>query len=507
MNRSIKSVIDSAKDNSSIDMSYIGLDVWVAHIETNDIFENLKLINFPPNITELKFGYNLSNSIVSPIILPPYVNTYTGPILDDMNFPDSLRTISISETKNSICFSKIEIPSGVTDITVVSIYNLSNVDELKLPLGLEYFRIDGPFNSSIDRLNLENLQNLKKITLPDSFIQPFNITTKPNLIIEKIDDLSEFPIEFKENTHMETKNTVINSTPIVNAAIRKYIPILNHLKIKLDENIPSISHIWSNIIMEGLVNIETISVDSVLSTNVFQSIHLVFDRSYVLNRKVCRHLFINNVNFDEKMTNSYLNLSRSLKRIGDMNIIIHHNNNVSLHGIAKRMASILNMNHYFDGVYSSLFGSIQSMIYINKNTLIIIRGQVHKQFKVPIKDNEENSVVPLPSSSSSLVVPMEDIVGNPPPVKDIILISWSKCVFCKKQEEIINSLKYELNSSLFDEKVTIEIVDDPNKVSDKRVTSFPSWVVNGSIQAGVKDKEEISKLLNQSFHNNSTTLT
>ena len=498
MNRSIKSVIDSAKDNSSIDMSYIGRDVWVAHIETNDIFENLKLTNFPPNITELKFGYNLSNSIVSPITLPPYVNTYTGPVLNDMIFPDSLRTVSISETKNSICFSKIGIPSGVTDITVVTIDKLSNVDELKLPLGLEYFRIDGPFNSSIDRLNLENLQNLKKITLPDSFIQPFNIT-KHNLIIEKSDDLSEFPIEFKENIFgMETKNTVINSTHTVNDAIRKYIPSLNHLKIKLDEDIPSISHIWSNILMEGLVNVKTISVDSILSTNVFQSIHLVFDRSYVLNRTVCKNLFINNVNFDENMTNSYLNLSRSLKRIGDMNIIIHHTNNVSLHGIAKRMASVLNMNHYVDGVYSSLFGSIQSMIYVNKNTLIINRGQIHKQFKAPIdKDNEDNNVVPVPSSSSSLVVPMEDIVGNPPPIKDIILISWSKCVFCKKQEEIIDSLKSELNNSLFDEKVTIETVDDPSKVSDKRVTSFPSWVVNGSIQAGVKDKEEINKLIKQ----------
>jgi len=487
MNSSIKSVIDSAKDNSTIDMSYIGKNIWVAYIDTDHVFQNLKLVNIPSNITEIKFGNNISKSIISPLVLPPYITTYTGPILDKMEFPDSLNTIEIIETNNNICFSNMKLPLTITSITITPLDSLSTLDSLKLPSGLEVLQINYPFNSCIDNLNLENLQHLKKIILPDSFLQPFNLM-KYGLIIEKNDVIVDFPVEFKENSFIED-NVVLNSTPIVNHAIRKYLPSIKNLKIKLDDVIPSIPHVWFNVLLEGKVEVETIIIDSVDNINALKSISLVFNRSNMLKRKVCKNLIINNINFNELMINSYLNLSRSLSRIGNINISLHHTNNINLHGIAKRMASILNMNHFTNGMYSSLFGAIESVIYVKNDTIFIEMGQVHKHFEPPVIIEETTNI---PNSSSLLVVPMEDVIGLPPPIK-IKLISWSKCIFCKKQEEIIESLKTEIND--LDQIIDINVVDDPSEISDKRVTSFPSWVIKDVIEPGVKSKEDIKRLL------------
>ena len=41
----------------------------------------------------------------------------------------------------------------------------------------------------------------------------------------------------------------------------------------------------------------------------------------------------------------------------------------------------------------------------------------------------------------------------------------------------------------------MEIVEDPSTISDKRIKSFPSWVVNGEIQIGVKNEEQIKEML------------
>ena len=38
-------------------------------------------------------------------------------------------------------------------------------------------------------------------------------------------------------------------------------------------------------------------------------------------------------------------------------------------------------------------------------------------------------------------------------------------------------------------------MDDPSEISDKRVTSFPSWVIKDVIEPGVKSKEDIKRLL------------
>ena len=151
------------------------------------------------------------------------------------------------------------------------------------------------------------------------------------------------------------------------------------------------------------------------------------------------------------------------------------------------MSTVLNMN-YVNGIYYSLFGAIESTLYVNNKTIVIKRGQVPKKFV--LKNIEEDKIM-IPQSSSTLVVPI-DVEGIPPPQKEISLFSWTKCGFCNKQEEIINNLDFK---QFFDEKVKVEIVEDPSIISDKRITSFPSWVVNDEIQIGVKNEEQIKEML------------
>ena len=480
MNRSIKSIIDSASDNDSIDISYIGKEIWVAHIDTTSIYKNIKLIEIPSNLTELKLGDNLSMSIVQSFILPPFLNTYKGPVFEGMVFPETLETITLIETKNSKCLSKVTLPS-VKNLTIQTIDIFSSLDQMKLPPSIEFLKIEGPFNSSIEKLNLENI---KELILPDSFIHPLKLNSEIHVL--KNNDIDNFSIERSENSELNEINEIITLTPIVNLAIRKYRPFINNLKVVLDDEIPSISHIWFNTLLEGLIEIDTIVVDSFNSKKTLESLDKVFDRSNFFNRKFCNDLFVNNVEVGE--INSYLKLASSLKNIGNINIIIHHlNKNINLHGIVKRMSIILNMN-YVNGIYYSLFGAVESTLYVNNKTIVIKRGQVPKKFV--LKNIEEDKIM-IPQSSSTLVVPI-DVEGIPPPQKEISLFSWTKCGFCNKQEEIINNLDFK---QFFDEKVKVEIVEDPSIISDKRITSFPSWVVNDEIQIGVKNEEQIKEML------------
>ena len=480
MSRSIKSIIDSASDNDSIDISYIGKEIWVAHIDTTNIYKNIKLIEIPSNLTELKIGYNLSMSIVQSFILPPFLNTYTGPVFEGMIFPETLKTITLIETKNSKCLSKVTLPN-VTNLTIRTRDKFSSLDKIKLPPSIEFLKIEGPFNSSIEKINLENI---KELILPDSFIQPLKLNSEIHVL--KNNEIDNFSIERSENSELNEINEIITLTPSINLAIRKYKPFINNLKVVLDDEIPSISHIWLNTLLEGLIEIDTLIVDSFNSKKPLESLDKVFDRSNFLNRKFCNDLFVNNVEDGE--INSYIKLANSLKNIGNINIIIHHlNKNINLHGIAKRMSTVLNMI-YVNGIYYSLFGAIESTLYVNNKKIVIKRGQVPKKFV--LKNIEEDKIM-IPQSSSTLVVPI-DVEGIPPPPKEISLFSWTKCGFCNKQEEIINNLNFK---PFFDEKVKVEIVEDPSIISDKRITSFPSWVVNGEIQIGVKNEEQIKEML------------
>ena len=122
----------------------------------------------------------------------------------------------------------------------------------------------------------------------------------------------------------------------------------------------------------------------------------VFDRSNFFNRKFCNDLFVNNVEDGE--INSYIKLANSLKNIGNINIIIHHlNKNINLHGLVKRMSTVLNMI-YVNGIYYSLFGAIESTLYVNNKTIVIKRGQVPKKFV--LKNIEEDKICLLYTSPS-----------------------------------------------------------------------------------------------------------
>ena len=88
--------------------------------------------------------------------------------------------------------------------------------------------------------------------------------------------------------------------------------------------------------------------------------------------------------------------------------------------------------------------------------------------------------------ASALVVPeMEPM--------QITVHLWTSCGYCTKQKDIIENIRKQHDD--FDSKVIVNTVTDPNTIEDKRIRSFPSWVVNDVVQPGVKNEKDILELL------------
>lgn len=81
--------------------------------------------------------------------------------------------------------------------------------------------------------------------------------------------------------------------------------------------------------------------------------------------------------------------------------------------------------------------------------------------------------------------------------KPVVLHSWTKCSYCTKQDEIIDQFKKLSveNKTNFENKVVIDLVEDPNDTKDKRVDSFPTWVKDDVLVPGVQTIEGLQKLL------------
>lgn len=501
-NRSVQSVLDSAEDNSTIDMAYLGSSIWSANIDTNKVFDSIKLVNFPSNLTKIILGDNLSRSLSGPLVLPKFLEHFKGPIFDDTMLPQTLKSIVVVETMSSVSLSRLNIPDTAVEIAVVTRDKLSRVDEIRFPKTVETIKIEGSFNASLDNLNLQEYHNLKHIDLPPSFKQHFHSKNQDMVVTRKnINEDVDIPGDIDKKTHGGHVSVI--SSPRTNIAISKYLPTLHHLKITLDGAIPTISHIWTQILMEGLVRVEkiTVKVPENYSTNPFYGIDRVFERSRLLRRPVCGILSITNVVFNKDMVNSYLNMARSMKRIGNMVITINHTkSNFDPKGLLKTMSRELGIQPTEISPcvfkYSSLFGVNESSVTVTDKMIEIVRGDTPRHFSA-MPEEEELHVPLVPVSSSHLIVPMEDVDASPPKGKEITLHSWSQCHFCKKQDVIIEEFKgaNSENLKIFDKLVDIQKVDNPNSITDKRVRAFPTWVVRDNIESGLKSFAQIDEML------------
>ena len=497
--RSIQSILDSVKDNSTVDMGYLGSHAWSAEIDTNTVLKSIHLVNFPTNLTKIILGYNLSHSISGTLELPQFLEHFKGPIFDDTKLPVTLKNLIIVETMSCVSLSRMKIPDSTTNLTIITRDKLSRVDEIQFPKTIETLKIEGPFNASLDNLDFTNYNNLKNVYFPPSFKQHF-LTENKNLIVTR-KNMNE-NLEMPDNLDKPIdENVSVVSSPRINMAISKYLPFLNHFIITLDDTTPTISDIWINILHEGMVRVKkiTIKVPETHAFNPFYDVDRVFERSHVLKRKLCDILIINNVTFNKEMINSYLNMAHSLKRIGNMIISINHTKmNFDPKGLLKTMSLELGIQPNPSSYnYCSLFGVNESSLSIIEKKINIYRGDVPIYFSADVLDDEFEAHPPI--YSSHLIVPMEDIDASPPKGKNITLHTWSQCGFCKKQDQIIEEFKKidDENSDMFENLVDVQKIDNPNSISDKRIKAFPSWVVNGNIESGVKSSEQIENMFKE----------
>ena len=422
-----------SKDGSTVDMSDISHAVWTLSIDTDRVYRDLSLVNIPQNITKLTLGDNLSMSISRPIYLPRMLKYYKGPILYGMEIPSSVDTI-------------------VSIITMVSQdTSLLSIDE----------------NIDLTTIDLKSSYNLSS-TLSD---------------IMKCSPVLD--------------NVRVVYTPLVQEAITKTLPHLNHLEVTLDDSITSFADIWDNILLDGSVSVNRLTVVSPLGyeKNVLDNLYVLFENGNRLCEEV---LTIKGLGeFKDNDVIYLLNLARSLVNTHGLTIEIEYENEFPLDMIG-RLAKILKCNDrhvYKNGsfMFSSFFGATDSSIYTDGYRLFITKRQGPNYFNFM---EPEYAPEPTPTPvSSTFVVPMDNDIE--PESRKFKLYTWTKCGYCKKQEDIVSNFRSRgiEEAKLFDDNVEIVSVEDPSEVQDPRVRGFPTWVINDELFPGVKDESMLESLL------------
>jgi len=450
----------------SIDLTEFGIgDEEVISLDINSTARPISLYRIPPSVQSLQLGQNLSESLVSPLVLPTNIISYRGPIFHDTILPQSLESLTLVENLSSIPIEELSIPQNVTELGIVVKNKESSIDGLVVPEMTTSLKIEGPFNMSID--NFEG-KNISSIFLPPSYTQASeNI---PNLTLDSQRDIKDSIPTICSKESLE--------------AIRKYVPTMNHIRVILGENIEDILDVWTKVLLEARVKVRSIEIDAsnIKSSNVIKNMHVALDRSTKLGRPFCKKITIHGINTTD-IDISYLKIAESLIYQCDLDIILKHTSPIN--DISLRLADIMGLSdrRYDDEkechIYYKSFGANMSEVCIYGSTIRITRGQC------PI---QKRNIRP---ESSFFVSP------PPAPSKDIILYTWTKCGYCKKQNNIIETFKRENPESLdtFDEMISIIEVDDPSTIKDHDITSFPSWVINSEIVPGVKDSGSIGELL------------
>jgi len=430
----------------------------------NDV-RPVTIISLPQSLKQLTIGTKLSESL-SEIQLPQFLENYSGPVFHDTRLPITLRSLTYVQNFASIDIQKVAIPSGVSTVGIVTTSETASVDNVNLPNNTTSLSIEGPFNTSIDKMNTKNVINL---SMPSTFHQPFGIN-----------DVTSVP------------GNLANSVPVISGRegmdqLMKYLPSLNHLHVILGDEINDMWDVWTKVLFEGMVNVRSLTIDGSKSKNVLKYMYRVIDRSVELGRPIARKIHITGLYYNMAHEVSYYKIGQSLINLHDIEITVTHANSVS--NIAPSIARIMGMytNRYdreLGHVYYKVFGAVSTQVYILNDTSIVIdkgEGPKHKRPNIP-----ESSFSPMEIDE------IEEII-----VKPIILYSWTQCGYCKQQDEIVVRFKghSEENSRLFDRLVDIQKVEDPSSIQDDRVKSFPTWVTGESISPGVKDSTMIKNLL------------
>ena len=396
-------------------------------IDLGSMVRPVTLASLPHTIKQLTIGMTLANSL-SGVQLPQYIETYYGPILHDTRLPITLKKLTYVQTFSSIDIERVVIPSGVMDVNIIAISRTMSIDKLNIPASTLSLSVEGPFNTSIDQMDMKNITNL---SMPPTFHQPFG---------------------GEVGTEGFGFGTMTNSIPVISGKegmdqLMKHLPSLNHLHVILNDEIKDLWEVWTKVLFEGMVRVRYITIDAsrVSSrTNVLKDAYHVIDRSYELGRPISRKMCVRGLRYNMEYEVSYYKIGQSLRNLHNIEIILSHDNPVSniIPSIASMMGVESNrVDENLGHVYYHIFGAVSTQIYISNGSSIVLdkgEGPIHR-VGVETQEAVKSSFAPMNNDE-------EDI-----DIKPIILYSWTRCGYCKQQEEIVDRFKSqsEENSDLF----------------------------------------------------------
>lgn len=494
-------ILNGINPDADIDLGSIPSTIWELVLETTKIVPSLKLVNIPINLTLLDLGPNLSSSLTEPFHLPATLLHYRGPVLNEMNLPKNIKDVAFVETMKSIQSSKVKLPNTIRHLTIENPLKFSSLDEIRFPVDIESFRIIGKHSCSLERLEFPS--NTMSVNLGD-YTQPLDLINRPVETDAKlksegnssggqprpIADKSSLIVKSGDQKSLDALRSVSN---VANSKVAE-------LRVILGDEVSTIGDVWTDILHEGRVSVGELAIVNGLNKPCLTDCVEVFERSWKLNRSLCKKLIVLGETFSYA---THLNLVKSLKRSSALTLEIYYIKNKSITAcVIPRLASIMGLTKSesmgqkkgSSKYVSDKFGARLTSIDISDNgSLVIKKGDSPMKFKRPIK----HTPCKVPVSSV-----LHSELNIKPKKRPIVFHTWTQCGFCEKQEKIIEEFKSSsgANKNLFEDLVEVKQIENPADIVDERVNSFPTWVKNGELIIGVQNLEKIRELLNDSYH-------
>ena len=480
--------------SSDIDLKNVPSSVWELVVETTSAVNRLSIANVPSNLTLLELGPLLTSSLAEPFYLPITLSSYKGPMISGMKLPANLKKLTLVETMKSLQTSDTDLPPDLKTLVVENPLKFSNLDSTRLPPSLETLQIVGKYNCSLEKLFLP--PSLVSVDVGQS-IQPVDLVATRVDIVQHVQQEQDSDSE----AILSVNPLVVSSGPEnkkVLDALRRLKPRVAKLHVVLDDEVlTSLGDVWTEVLLEGRVQVRELTVTNMKKkqdtkkTTCLSDCGEVFKRSSVLGRKLCRRLIVESETFSDV---THLNLANALKLIGGTSLEISYVDTNFSECLLPRLGQLLNLRKAGPKKYvSDSFGATSTSLELSAE------GKVH----VVVGDSPERYQTPLIPQPLTVPVALSSFEGvsnieeSKPKEKPIVLHTWTKCGFCKKQEDIIHQFKKMSlgNETKFNDKVEVKVLENPQDIQDKRVDSFPTWVKDKELIVGVQTIENLQRLL------------
>lgn len=433
--------------------------------------------------TDITIGSSLSFSLSEPVELPLDAVSYTGPVLHTMLLPASLKSITVVETPKSGILSKIRLPGGLEKLHIHLTDTFSPVDEMHLPPGLLELKVQGEHNCSLEKLNvppslthLDTGTSIQPVDKISTGLGEIRVISRSTRLLQ--------PTTNDTDTQFDKHLTLTPSHPAV-TDLHKLLPSLQDVSVILDSTAwQTVGNVWCNLLLEGRVRVHGLTLVNNTDRNCMRNFGEVLYRSSRLGRPLCKNLRVVGEVFDHP---TCLRIAEAVRKYtGDLQVELDFMSPFPK-CVLHRMASVLGAR-VRDGDLA--YHSNDINVGLENNTLSFTKRSA--------RDEKLDSVASADFSDEEDYGVESAVVDEKP--KPIILYSWVDCGFCKKQDAVVQEILSNPETDAakrFGEVVTVKTLKTPQEADDPRVQAFPTWVVDGALAPGLKQKSEILEMMNK----------